>query len=355
MVKDVLAVVFACFMLSCEERPATPQEMILGHWSPDYSSNPTEFRGFEFLANGLCDYKVGFFDVDRFIRDTTSPRIRYFLGTETKYIITDDSLKIYDLEKKRWQKYKLRKLSSDTLVINNENTSNTFIKKHCHFRKTEDFDAIVASTLNGSIILDKQGNVTLLGKYNAVNQGYCNGKISEKTFEIINSKFKFANYSSIIYNPNEISSSGSATTLSFIRDEQIIHSVVDRRFDNNELYWAYTPLLYLEQKLELKPKRRRHAFLDLDNVYAQYRNQTSFLELTGAESFYLGELLQNGKQSDYNFIEIYQLGFGSTAEKITTDGRYYKFYLKDKSTKTIDIGYDFLTNSLVYKFEKKYE
>jgi hypothetical protein len=51
-----------------------------------------------------------------------------------------------------------------------------------------------------------------------------------------------------------------------------------------------------------------------------------------------------GREVDENFDEKFTMTLyaNDIVAKVKTDGRNYKFYLKDGTTHTIDIGFDFL-------------
>lgn len=151
-------------------------------------------------------------------------------------------------------------------------------------------------------------------------------------------------------------SDSQTVTVSFIKDGKIIKSISDYADSSpSEFIWAYKPVMYLNQKIDLKHVKVK-SYLRPQYMHGSFKTDDSYLALAASELFYLLDNFKTGKETEIKFNEKYILDFNdSISKKITTDGRYYKFYLKDKTTKTIDIGYDFLTNSLVYKFEKKYE
>lgn len=75
-------------------------------------------------------------------------------------------------------------------------------------------------------------------------------------------------------------------------------------------------------------------------------------DLTKSDSFYLLTEIFKGKETICKFENRYQIEFWNDEDKkerITTDGRYFKY--RDK---IIDIGYNFLTkNDLTDKFRQK--
>lgn len=211
MVKNILAVLLACFMLSCEDRPATPQEMILGHWSPVPQENVKpwlrNYTGFEFKTDSVCDYKSGFLDWDRLMNDRITPigeQVPYSLGTHTKYFLTKDSLKIYSLTDKNWETYKVEKLTTDTLVINKDTVPVIFVKQHYDTYKSPDFDTVIVSSSMcyglcpaGSTMISSNGDIVFRGDNHTKVKGTYSGKITQQEFNQIALKFKQANYISL--------------------------------------------------------------------------------------------------------------------------------------------------------------
>ncbi|KAF2513774.1 hypothetical protein EYY60_05985 [Flavobacterium zhairuonense] len=84
----------------------------------------------------------------------------------------------------------------------------------------------------------------------------------------------------------------------------------------------------------------------------RFEKGNQICELTKADSFYLLTEIFKGKETAYHFDNKYKIEFWNNQDKkeiIYTDGRYFK--CKDK---TIDIGYNFLTeNNLNDKFSLK--
>jgi len=163
--RNILFIAMVVLLFSCEENKAkiavqkkyqTPQEMLLGNWTPfdtfkKGSMNAilhSDRRGFEFLPDSICEYKNGYMDIERYENDTTIDReekVMYELGTKTKYSFTKDSLKIFNLTDKKWDGFKIKKLTGDTLIISRDKGWSTFIKKEYETQNVPDFDAVIVS------------------------------------------------------------------------------------------------------------------------------------------------------------------------------------------------------------------
>jgi hypothetical protein len=114
--------------------------------------------------------------------------------------------------------------------------------------------------------------------------------------------------------------------------------------------WAYIPTSNITDMIrgEIIPK----SVIDIDNFV--FNSSGHRLALTNSERYFLSYQLSNAQVVTTRFLELYNLeNNDKSVSSVTTDGRYYKFYFKDKTTKTVDIGYNFLTESnLVNTFIK---
>jgi hypothetical protein len=342
----VLLFFMAIVALSCKEKPQTRQEMILGDWGTvDTTKNSMnhviygDTRGFEFLSNGICDYKAGYMDYERFMNDTTSEKVPYFLGTKTKYSITKDSLKIFNLSEKKWDNFKIDKLNKDTLILSTTEKGNRgglFIKKEYKTDNVPDFDAVIVSSSPcfgacpaNDIMITEDGDVFYYGEYHVVHKGIYTSKITKEQFDKIELRFKQANYLQLNDNYSAGHTDGQTVDVSFIKNGKVIKTISDySRFSPPEFIWAYVPLMYLNQEVKLTPFKipeyLKYAFS------MSVKKQGQVLAFTESESLYLLYLLTKGKECNKNFKEEYELeNNNKSVSRITSDGRFYKFYLKD--------------------------
>ena len=175
-----------------------------------------------------------------------------------------------------------------------------------------------------------------------------------KEFDKAETKFRKANlkmlkdrYMASWTDDNEI-------TVSLIRNGRIYKTISDYGSQSpTELYWAYLPILYLDQKLNLKslPDDKFYIF----RIFS-FEKDEKLIRLAKSEGFYLADLLSKARAVDKVFVERYTLqAFGEQGSiKTTTDGRYYKVKLKDGKYLTVDLGYNFLQqNDLLSRLSAK--
>lgn len=350
----VLAVVL-CLFSSCEKKPQTPQELLLGNWvevKKKPKSGPISMEdtlAYEFKLNNICDYKSGYLDYDTYMNDTLPvwERVVPYLGTETKYRLANNSLKIFNLSNKTWDQYKVKRISADSLLLNNEDSDILFIKKEYSPKNSPDFNTIVLSTggcmgpcPGSNIIIDNDGNVLYNGYSHVKNKGHFTGKISKDDFNELFFKFKQVDYINLKSEYPLKYPHGSSTSLTFIKNGKILKSINDEGTAPKEFEWAYKSLLYKEQELKLTPvKIKPYLIMEYNRLsFPEYP-----IHLEGSEVSYLVSRFQLGKEVNKNFDEKYELYYcNKLVKKVITDGRFYKFYLKDGKTHIIDIGFNFL-------------
>jgi len=357
-------------LVSCKE-PQTPQQMLLGNWvfaktlnQPSYKWLLNNHSGYEFSANKVCNFKQGFFE-SKMLVDTAGNRNNFvdYLGTETRYELRKDSLKVFDLSEKKWDSFKIKKLTADTLIIGHKSSWSVYTKKEYEIdNNVPDFDEIIVSNSGcfgscpmNDIRINRNGNVVFYGYFNNIKDGVFTSHITKKDFEYIENKFKIANYNKLSNHYYSSVTDNSTTSITFLKNGKILKTIDD--YANNsplEFVWAYTPLKYISQDLELVPEKHTGYFTF--SFYASYNTKNTRLDLTGSEKFLLMNSLENSRESHKIFHETYSIEFYENKEEIsiTTDGRFYKFYFKDKTTKTVDMGYNFLTeNKLSNTFQKR--
>ncbi|KGO86333.1 hypothetical protein Q765_12210 [Flavobacterium rivuli WB 3.3-2 = DSM 21788] len=360
--KKIILFIIAALFVSCkkdrvimpvQDKALTPKEMILGTWGTKYDKT-----GFQFFTNGACDFKLGFYDYERYKNDyKQKEKVFYSLGTLTKYSITKDSLKIYNLSDKKWDSYKVKKLSNDTLVINKNSSWVTFTKKYYDIKNVPDFDAVVVSSSGCfgscpivSMMISKDGCVSYIGSYHTSAKGNYTSKISMKDFNKIALRFKQADYMKLDNAYGAGTTDGGTVSVLLIKNGKIIKSIEDDGFNiPSEFIWAYSPLITMYQNLNLVPEKIPD-FTNPEFVMAHFNVEGGGLELTGAEVYYLMYLLSKGKEVQHTIQEKYYLRLSNNLiDYVKTDGRYYKIYFRDSTFKVIDIGSDFLKQN---KFSK---
>lgn len=353
--KVLIALMMLMVLASCDKKPETPQQMLLGNWEEVkkiHKNKPYIFENtlaYEFKQNSICDFKQGYRDYISYMNDTTmlSKRVMPFLGTETKYSLANNTLKIYDQSNKKWDHYKIKKLTIDSLFID-DSLKTVFVKRHYRSKHSPEFDTIILSIdgcygpCPGNIIsIDKNGNVLYDGFYHVKNVGHFAGKISRNDFKKLSLKFMQADYFNLKSEYDLIHAHGSRTSLTFVKNGKILKSIIDNGTAPKELEWAYLPLLYIEQEIKFKELNQK-SYLQLFHKRLSFHDLDLYLE--GNETHYLFNRFEMGKEVHKKFDEKFDMTLydNDFVADVKTDGRYYKFYLKDGNTHTIDIGFNFL-------------
>lgn len=331
---------------------------------PLHSENRNYRKGYIFYSNNSCEDKRGYF---KRIKGKSSENGRtLFLGTDTKYKIEDDSLKIFDLADSIWRGIKIRSITSDTLTLEIKDTIFfKYAKTNYKIDKAQTFDMIIVSTSAcfgtcpiSSTSIDKYGNFIFYGQDYNTKTGLYKATTNQDLYRRIEKNFKKANIDNLDENYSANWTDDQTISVTFIKDNKIYKTVSDYgRKAPRELYWAYTQLHYLYQKLDLKP------FIvntqePLSIIPACFENKGKICELTRSERFYFITELYKGKVLKHDFDKKYILKYWDAKDSlqtILTDGRYYQLGKNDRVT-TIDLGYNFVTrNNLNSKFRKKNE
>lgn len=153
----IFVIVFLITIFSCQKSSEKKyKENILGNWKlvlfkeegKEWETLPRSIFsggiGYQFLKDGICEKKNGFFkhEID-YEKDVHKIQ---FLGTKTKYIIEGDTLRIYNLEYEEWYSEKILKISQDSLMLEYGGQISSF--KRQDFSKIEalDYDQIILSS-----------------------------------------------------------------------------------------------------------------------------------------------------------------------------------------------------------------
>lgn len=382
--RHTLLFVLVLLLVSCQkEKPLTTQEMILGSWkavdtttSEDYRHRYGDLRGFDFLNDSVCDYKLGYFYFDlkeyhnyKVDENYKQPNdfVKY-LGTRTSYSISKDTFKIFDKgEEKKELIYHVLKFTKDTLILEDYDSEDkdilTLVKQNYEINKQHQFDGVIVSGSHcfgscpiSNILIEATGDVKYLGIDYVGAKGFKTSKITREQFNEIATLFYKADYFNMKnYYYAEVTDN-QTVSIAFLKDGKIIKSIRDYASSApTELIWAYRPVQFLNQQLKFTEWKVPDYMTFKYFLYATLSDKrNNRLYLTSAESFYLISTLIEGKEVDKVFEEKYRFDFGNKdIQNIFTDGRFFKFKFKNKDTKIIDIGFNFLESSnLVDTFEK---
>ncbi|GGB68055.1 hypothetical protein GCM10007424_05060 [Flavobacterium suaedae] len=275
------------------------------------------------------------------------------LGTKTRYSLSQDSLKVFNLSENRWDAYKLKSLKADSLIIEFKGVPNIFIKRHFNLDTIPDYDAVVVASTPCfgicpifEIIVTKEGKVSYHGEEYLKNEGHYTSHISKSEFKNIMTRFKQANYMNLKKEYFTMVTDCATVYTTFIKNGKVVQSISDYAASSPpEFVYAYNSLFNLEQKMEVSA-REVPDYLYNDEIYYASLKGRKNVHLTTSETFYIINSLVEGKETNKTFKEEYTITYSNKLlENIKTDGRYYKIYLKDGTTKTIDVGRNLLEGS----------
>lgn len=314
---------------------------------------PALRNGYIFYEDKNCLNKLGYFKKSR-----EEGKIIY-LGNKTQYKIEDDSLKILNLVDTSWQSQRIFSIVGDTLTLQiSDSLFSKYARNRYELNPNETYDKIIVSSsgcFGGCPILDmsidKNGEILYFGeRYNTQN-GLFTSNITKKEYLNIETTFKKANIPNLKNEYQADWTDAETVTISFIKDNKIVKSIIDYGGQApSELIWAYTPFRFLYQQIRLVPLKTECPFLSLWNI--SFKTKNKICNLTKSESFYLLTEIFKGKKVPQSFDNKYKIEFWNDKnqkEIIFTDGRLFKL-----TNKTIDIGYNFLTeNNLTKKFSAK--
>ncbi|MDV6169744.1 DUF6438 domain-containing protein [Flavobacterium sp. DG1-102-2] len=295
MIRNLLVILVVLLSVSCEKKSQTPQEMLLGNWvqvvpkhlkGEIYIPTDEDTLAYEFKSNGMCDFKLAYFDHEAYMNDTvkTWNRVVPYLGTATKYKLEHKILKIYNPSKKKWDQYKIKKLTSDSLFID-DTLKTAFVKKRYPDDESPDFDTVILSTggcfgpcPGNDIVIDRGGNVLFDGYYHVKNKGLYKGKISNEAFNKLSLRFRQADYSNLKSEYPLKYPHGSSTFLTFVKNGKILKTVKDDGTAPKEFVWAYRPLQYFEQQIELK-RFKQKVYLEMKHPRVSFHDLSLYLEV----------------------------------------------------------------------------
>ena len=363
--KTIVLALFALFMFSCKrgDKVDSKNSMIVGDWElttkefepkDGTRAYPIE-TGYGFYADGIFENKIGFYN-------WTNP-LKYY-GSFSKYKIENDSLKMYNLYLKKWTSIHVEKLNTDSLVLKGKYFNPVYVKKHYDTIGIPQFQGLIISQSGGlitsqlnNIIIQSDGSI-VYDKFETKNDEgdlehkWYEARISNKDFSKIQTRFKQANWPKLKSLYGDVIYDAGDTQISIIINDKIVKSVFIYPSElPATLTWAYMPALHIPDVLKSKEITAKNLIgSDITIIGSEGR-----LGLTSSESYFLAYSLGKAPSINKNFSELYKLDFqDDSVTRITTDGRYFKLYDKNKGVKIVDFGYDFITESkLVNTFQKK--
>jgi hypothetical protein len=372
-----LIFIFCVTLLSCKnEQPNPYSNLLVGDWTyieNDSLKDALVFsrnikEGYSFFDKGICNKKKGYFKkiknkipgLENAIGDRTEQTTTYFLGTETKYKIEGDSLKIFNLTDSIWEASKITRLSNDTLSLQSSNHAiANFTKAKYKIDTSVVFDELVVSTSGclgacpiSTTIINQSGQAIYYGEEYNNQDGLYTFSLAKDQYNQVISSFRKADIRNLKDNYDADWTDDEEITLTFLKEGKIIKKIRDYgEVGPTELYWAYMPIRYMYQLNKLDTLKVNQSLLS--NPWGIMLPFQVDLGLSKSEAFYLWNLLRQAKEMKEPFTKTNERNFPGAAQikKITTDGRFYTFEALDGDEKTFDIGYNFferneLTNKL---------
>lgn len=345
----ILAAVFLQF--SCKkENP--PKKVFAETWVLKAKEIWNIDHGLKFYKDGTCDVFPGYYDEDQYIQDTLTDReemVLHYIGNRTHYRLEGDSLKLFNLTKKKWQSFGFKK-KGKTIWLSHDTIREKYDLVRNDVSNVPDFDEVIVSSSacygscpHSATSISRNGEVFYYGAYHVVHKGFYSGKLKSGSFDSIASLFKEGKYHRL--KPLYISRSTDGSTMSvcFLKNGRIIKSIEDDGSGPAVLAWAVQRVKYLEQQLPLS-KEEIPEYFEPGFLFLTFNNKKGALMLTQSESLLLMRELMTGIETRTVFPEIFELSIDKK-QHIGTDGRYFKIYLPDSTTKTIDIGYNFIKDN----------
>ena len=387
-----LVIPFLFLMCSCTQNVTDiNRAQILGEWYPLDIEN---LEGYHFMENNLCENKLGYYDRYSFsnkksdwpgqyvstYKEDSSRQIHFdewciinYQGNTTFYKVDKDSLRIYDLTKKKLVNWEIKFLSKDTMLLssNNDSIVNKFVRRDYQTDTIPLFDEIVFSLKSSTpvnigddryISINRDGEVITF-----LPEGYNLVKMNEKAFEDIENRFKKADIKTIIANykrENKQESEFVKSSITFVKGDKIVLSLENpiETINTKEFLWAYLSALFClsYNQLDLYNNRDFYSwsnhFPEIFFVETAFYARDHIWELYGSERFYLRGLIKKAGLTNTTFIPKYILRNPSiydATRKFETDGRFFRYKEKDGERFTLDLGFNFIEeNNLADKFRK---
>lgn len=376
--KKALFILVLIFLLSCQKEKTNPY---VGNWYfdqvVDYDSAKakypkiileTEFAphyNFEILNDSLLDYKQGFYytisnKVWRAENRQDFLRSYYFLGSKTNYKIDNSNILFFDKSSKSWDTIKVKMISNDTMIVQGyENAFYRLVKKQNNYFDDKSYDAITVdrspcfgSCPFNSTYIDRKGNLFFKSYSSNTQTNNLFSKLSSDEIKYYFNLFDKIPVQKLKDNYSFQATDSQTNTISFFKNGKIVKTISCYIKSPIDLEKAYSELSFAYQNVKVEFSDEL-LFDEKVNLFSFINKKTQF-RLKDSESFFLEVALRNGKQVKKEVDANYTLKFSDWKEVsdisgITTDGRYYKILMKDKTIKIIDIGYNFIEKNPIIK------
>nr|WP_294774665.1 DUF6438 domain-containing protein [uncultured Flavobacterium sp.] len=384
--KKLLAISVLIALISCKkEEGRNEQNSYVGNWYFDkivdydtskvkmpksfLESQEASYYNFEIINDSVISFKQGFY---YFIENRIKSeeygynflRSAYYLGTKTKYKIKDSKLLFFDKTSKEWDTLTIQKKSEDTMIVSGYyKASYRLVKKRNTYFNNNNYDAIIVdrspcfgSCPFNSTYIDRKGNFYFKGYDSNTQTGNFNSKLDKETVDELFNSFDKIDIFKLKDDYHAMVTCSQTNVVTFFKAGKIVKTITSYVDCPIDLDQAMTQLSYAYQQVNLEYDDQ---FLFKDDVSFRFESKGKEFFLKESEDFLLEVNLRNGKKVTVNFTPNYNLKFIGPAEdseviKIVTDGRYYKFINKDKTTFTVDIGYNFIDQNPILKEDRNY-
>ncbi len=356
-------------LVSCHKKTENNYpKLILGNWifekeSPKRENIMYSDFGYSFSENGICESKPGFYETKE--KDKQEDKGATFYGTKTQYKIVDDSLFIKNLITKKWNAAKIISITSMSLKLNFDKAIILEFSKQNNIKNAnDDFDKIIISKSPcfgscpiNDIEINENGNVVYYGGHWNLKNGFFKSKITTQKFNEIKSSFKQTNFLELNNDYSANWTDDQEVTVTFVKGNKILKTIRDYgRQSPKSFRITLEPLTYLYQKLKLSEVKSLEQFQE--NKYFTFEKGEKTINLKSSEDFYLSNLLSNAKQIDKIFNKEYIINYPADFKisRIETDGQFYKVIYQNKSSITLDLGFNFIKiNNLEDRLEVNLE
>lgn len=356
-------------ILSCEKSQFSKQDL-MGDWKLETYTDPNENEdyfddmsprvGISFGIDSIENFN-GYFDYY-----PEDKKLKY-IGNFSSYSIKNNKIildrGLFRKEKMEWE---ILKITKDTIFLKDKEEN--FYLKRINFSPSnpEDFDQIIFSTSGcygtcpiRDISIDKNGNMLFYGEGYISPTGIFKGKVSQKQTELVFTKFRNANPLKLEDRYVAQVTDNPSLTTTYVKDGRIVKTIYDYGYTEtpDELIWAYLPLAKLQENVNLI-KMKTNSLPPLPNLeLISFRTTETKFFLKKSEGFFLWEELLKSDFTDKTFNPKFEVGFMDSHyyvgpdldtktkhnfKKVTSDGRYFKFEFEDNSSKTYDLGYNFI-------------
>lgn len=375
--KNIFFLLIFIFFFSCEKKE---ENLLICNWclderlkNEDYDSLDEEKFGLNIINDSVLEYKFGFYEdvptsmnVLHFDRKSLNMKInaQRFLGTKTKYKVKDSTLFFWDKSGSFWVEYKIKKSNQKYLILEDQNQKEyNLVKTENNYNNNTLYDAIIVDREGGfgccginTTYINRNGEMYFKGLGYNTNEKDFKTQLDLKTVTQIFDDFDKIDILKMDDSYFRSVTDAQSNTISFIKNGKIVKSIQDYAIKAPlDFFAAYNELSYLYQKVK---KKNDIVFLFDNRIhFPSFENKKVQNKICNSELFLLELELMKGKECDVNFEPKYSLNFsylnqGFLFNKIETDGRYYRFIYKNNTSKTIDIGYNFIEVNSIIKLKQ---